>query len=420
MTRRYIVAPILALVFVSVNSTAATLDQIAEFERRVETQQRQLDDLKQELQALKAAAASLQGGAPAARAADEAPAEVDSRYIQRKNENLSLTFSGRVHRMVLNVDDGANTDLFFTDSEQGPTMLRFDANGRVSDSLSLGATLETGIRQNRPFLVSQDKSDGGTDVTVRIAEAHFDSARFGRLSLGRGFAAAWLAPEMDLSGTQFASLLPVGMLAPGMKFVNANDNSLSDVQVLQHFVDVERLLLVDRARYDSPRFGTGLQVSGSVASDGRWDIALRAKPRAGKDWTFVGGASFQEEPFTEIDRRQDAVFSVRHNSSGLNLTVGGSIENLTGGRDANTWLVKAGWLTDIVSLGKTAFSIDYYATSDIRIAGDEAQSIGLFAVQKWPTYGLDFYAGYRRYDVRRPDIDLKALDIIALGLALNF
>ena len=74
----------------------------------------------------------------------------------------------------------------------------------------------------------------------------------------------------------------------------------------------------------------------------------------------------------------------------------------------------------VVSLGKTAFSIDYYEVKDLRLPGDKAESIGLFAVQKWPEYGVDFYAGFRRYDVQRSDINLKDLNLVRLGIALNF
>ena len=127
----------------------------------------------------------------------------------------------------------------------------------------------SGRRQNRPFLVSQDMRDSGASVTVRHAEVFF-STPAGKFTLGRGFAAAWLAAEIDLSGTQFANLLPVGMLAPGLKFVDRSTGELGSIRVREHFVDVERLLLVDRLRYDSPRFG-GAQISGSLAGDNRWD-----------------------------------------------------------------------------------------------------------------------------------------------------
>ena len=320
----------------------------------------------------------------------------------------------------MNVDDGAATTLLFTDSEQGPTMLRFDAEAKTNESLTLGATIETGIRQNRPLLVSQDNTDGGTDVTVRIAEIFLNSSKFGKVALGRGWSAGWLAAEIDLSGTQFAALLPVGMLAPGLKFVDVSTGALSDIQVLDHFADLERLLLVDRVRYDSVQFGPGLQVSGSLAADSRWDVALRAKPMTTERWTLVGGATFQKRPFEGIDERADAGVSVRHNDSGLNLTLGAVRDNLTGGRTADTFVIKAGWLTNLVSLGQTAFSMDYYQTENLRLAGDSAESIGIFAVQKWPAYGTDFYVGFRRYDVQRPDINLEKLDVLLFGAVLNF
>lgn len=399
---------------------AQSAEQLAAYERRIAEQQRQLDEMRRELEALKAAMqAPADAQAEVAAAADATPAP-DRRYTLRKNENLAVTFSGRVHRMLLAVDDGANTDAFFTDSEQGPTMFRFDATGEVSDSLTIGGTLETGLRQNRPIQISQDSPESPTSVTVRLAEAYFHSTRYGRLSMGRGFAAAWLAPEIDLSGTQYASLLPVGMLAPGMKFVDAADNSLSDIRVLDHFVDLERALLVDRVRYDSVRFGPGLQLSGSIASDGRWDTALRIKPKAIGNFTLVGGAAYQDKPFLGIDRRYDAGASVLHNPTGLNLTVGGSRERLASGRNSSTYVIKAGWLADLVSLGKTAFSVDYYSVSDLRLDGDEGDSYGIFAVQKWPEYGLDLYAGLRRYEVDRPDVALKDLDVYAIGVGFNF
>ena len=411
----------LLLLGTSATANAQSLQQIEEYEARIEAQQQQLDQMRRELDELKAMHAEQQKPSeePFVVAADP-EREMPGPFVLRKNENLSLLLSGRVHRMVLGLDDGANTDRFFTDSEQGPTSIRFDVNAKASEQFSVGATIETGIRQNRPFLVSQDNPDPGTDVTVRIAEVTLNHSNVGKFSIGRGFSSAWLAPEMDLSGTQFASLLPVGMLAPGMKFVDRSDDTLSDIQVLNYFVDVERLLLVDRIRYDSPGFGMGMQVSGTIASDGRWDASFRMKPKATEDWTFVAGASFQHEPFAGIDQRIDAVGSVRHNDTGLNFTAGFVTEEVTEGGTANTYVLKAGWLADFFDLGKTAFSLDYYDVSDLRLAGDAAKSYGFFAVQKWPAYGIDFYGGYRMYDVDRPDIDLHSLDLIALGITLGF
>lgn len=115
------------------------------------------------------------------------------------------------------------------------------------------------------------------------------------------------------------------------------------------------------------------------ADDSRWDTALRAKYTPGR-FTVVAGGSYQNKPFTGVDTRYDGVASVRHDPSGLNLTAGATNEKMTRGATATSWIVKLGWLADLVPLGKTAFSADYYRVSDIRVDGDRSTSYGLFAM----------------------------------------
>ncbi len=338
--------------------------------------------------------------------------------VKAKNKNLNVTLGGRVHRMVMVVDDTLATDAFLTDSEQGPTVLSVKAEAKPSDKLTIGANLAVAIQQNRPFKVNQEEPNPGIDITGRFAEVTFSGPAFGKLSLGRGFASAWLSPELDLSGTQFASLLPVGMLAPGMLFVDGSTNEYSEITVGTYFIDVERLLIIDRLRWDSPRFA-GLQLSGSVAADSRWDTALRARYKPG-GFTVVGGATYQNEPFDGVDRRYDAVVSVRHEPTGVNLTAGGTNDQLARGATARSWIIKVGWLADLFPLGKTAFSADRYDVSDLRVDGDRGTSYGFFVMQKWPTYGLDLYVGVRRFEVTGNPVDLEPLLIVPFGVVFNF
>lgn len=418
MIRTSIVLVVAALLVATV-SRAQDSERIDELERLIEEQQRQLDELKRQLEELREEASSddLSTDEGALKSADSTKS-LPGPLVVSKSDNLVFTLSGRVHRMVMFVDDDLDTTTLFTDSEQGPTMIRADVLGSPSELLSLGSTLELGIRQNRPFQVSQDEPDAGTDVTVRHAEVFLDGSKFGKLSLGRGFAAAWVAPELDLSGTQFASLLPVGMLAPGLKFADRTTEELSDIRVRDHFVDVERLLLVDRLRYDSPRY-SGVQISGSIAQDERWDIALRTRHSPG-NWTVHGAASYQDEPFVGIDSRIDGGISIRHEPTGLNFTAGLTDEQLSEGRSSSSFIVKGGWLADLFKIGRTAFSADFFETSDLRVEGDQARSIGFFVVQKWPDFGLDFYTGFRRYDVDRSDFNLEPLLVVPLGVVLSF
>ena len=52
--------------------------------------------------------------------------------------------------------------------------------------------------------------------------------------------------------------------------------------------------------------------------------------------------------------------------------------------------------------------------------GDQANSVGFFVQQRWNSMGLDLYAGVRRYEVERPDVDLKPLNVLALGAIFTF
>jgi len=345
--------------------------------------------------------------------------EADKKYVLRKWLNGEITLSGRIHRVVMQVDDGVSKNNFFMDSDQGPTMLRMDISAFQNSGWLVSGALEIGIQNKRSFHVSQNTPNPGTDIQVREVNVNLNSKLFGKFSLGRGISAAWIAPEIDLSGTVPAAMLSVGTLAPGMLFTDRSNNQLTDIRVHNHFVDTERLLLVDRFRYDSPSFGNNLQVSGTIAADSRWDMALRYYPTL-KNWTLRSAVTYLHKPFQGLDNRIELGVSARHNETGLSLTLGGAYGDRNDGEISRGYIGKLGWLINLNSLGNTAFSIDYSKANDVRILGDSSKSVGLFAYQKWDNIGLDLYTGYRTYEVTRPDINLFPLDIFVFGIIFNF
>jgi hypothetical protein len=305
------------------------------------------------------------------------------------------------------------------DSEQRFSTLRADATKMYDGDWAVSGALEVSIQSNPAILVSQDNPNPGTDLTVRDAEVVIEHVKFGKARLGRVIAAAWAAHELDLSGTLPAALLATGVLAPAMKFVDKSTNGLSDLRVLDYFFAGERLLLVDGIRYDSPRFGGGVQLSGTYAADERWDAALRYYPTF-DGWSVRAVATYQHRSQSDFEHRGDLGLSVRHDVTGLSLTGGLVRLSRKSGRDANTGILKAGWVNDVVSLGATALSIDYSLGSDVRLAEDRAESIGLFAQQSWDSVRVVFYAGYRTYHVTRPDINLERLHTFTTGAVLSF
>ncbi len=337
----------------------------------------------------------------------------------QESSEPSLRLSGRVHRMVMQVRDGSETNGFFTDSDQSPTMLRVDSRREAVSGWWIAGSLELGIQSNRPVRVSQDLSDPGTELTVRDAELVIGHPRFGTASFGRGFASAWVLPSLDLSGTTPGASLAVGMLAPGMKFVDESTNELSDVRVNEHFADTERLLLSDRFRYDSPAFAGGMTLSGSIAADSRWDASLRYFPDP-KGWSVRAAATYQHEPYRDVEHKVDVGVSVRHEDSGLSLTPGVGRSWALDGRDINGLFLKAGWLADLISVGTTAFSLDGVTIRNAAVSGERSESFGAFVQQRLSEMDLAVYLGLRRYEVERPDIGLRPLNVLATGASFSF
>jgi hypothetical protein len=405
-------------------ASAQSVEQIEAYEQRINEQQQQLDAMRADLEALKKMA-----GIPDATDEQQHPALVADQavatntdyqpFVVRRSENGVLSLGGRIHRVVMQVDDGASRNGFFMDSDQGPTMLRADFTTATSTDWSLSAALEVGIQSNRAFRVSQDDPNPGTDITVREADIELEHERFGKFSFGRGFSAAWTTSEIDLSGTVPSALIAVGNLAPGMKFVDRVSNQLSTITVSQHFADTERLLLVDRFRYDSPAFGGGFQLSGTLAADARWDTALRWYPTS-DNWTVRAAATYEHKPFRDLNNRINVGISARHNDTGLSLTTGASRGEALTGREGTGFVIKGGWLTNLNSLGTTAFSVDYLASENVLQDDDGSDSVGFFVQQNWAAVGLDLYGGFRRYEVERPDIDLKPINVFALGAMYTF
>lgn len=395
--------------------------EIIEKQRQQQAQQqRQFEALRRQVESLQqATAATGQQPAPDKRQVEASRAETPEKpLVTSRSSDVNVVLSGQVNRQLSVADDGNSTKLYHTDSDNSPTRLRLDATLQPAEAWVLGATLEIGLQANRPANVSQDNEEAGFDVSGRLAEAFFDSDRYGKLSLGRGFSASWTIPEVDLSGTQIVSLLSVGNLFGGLKFVDSETKELTGTRVRNLFVDSERLLLNDRLRYDSPLFA-GFRISGSIAAKERSDIVLRTRHELG-DIILAGAADYQSNPFLQIDWRTDLIGSVLHQPTGLNLTLGGFAEEHDDGRDADGFIVKGGWQVNRFAIGKTATSLDYVRNYDITSENQKNTSLGAFVVQNWDKYSVQFYGGYRLYDQDQRDQKTETIHVGTMGAKIQF
>jgi hypothetical protein len=180
------------------------------------------------------------------------------------------------------------------------------------------------------------------------------------------------------------------------------------------FIDLENLAYVNRVRYDSPRYH-GFQLSGSAGENQRRDATLRWNDEIG-DFQFAGASSYSKNAYGLVDWRGDAALSTLHKPSGVNLTVGGSVsEPKRGEKNWSAYIVKGGWRTDWFDFGETCMSADFSRNFDVSSEDEDGTSIGAFIVQNVDDWLLQFYTGYRYYNLDRDELDTKPIHVPTLG-----
>jgi predicted porin len=409
----------------------------------IEAQQRQIDAMRAELDAINsgrtAAAAPRPTPAPtvvpvtaAAAPAAASPDEDDRTGAQMVAEGFTwvdrsgrkLTLSGQINPAFNVVDDGISTDVFIVDNDTSGTRFRLDADAPLGDT-SIGATLEIGASPNNSYDVNQLNAQTDADFNVRRAEVTFRNDRFGRLQLGKGSSAADDTAEYDLSLVAGPIMYAgVADIAGGILFTDGID--YSDTTVGDAFFDFDGDRLA-RIRYDSPMFGP-LQGSVSYGQDDQWAAAVTLGGDYGDwtgwtvgDFTLLAAASVYHPDDDAVDYAYAASGSALHDPTGLNLTLSTGGYKLEQGDDPTNFYAKIGWDTEFWALGPTGFGIDYTKGESISSDGAEGTSFGIAAVQRIERYGIDLYTQLRWYELEgASDPDLKNVTVGTFGTKFTF
>jgi predicted porin len=409
----------------------------------IEAQQRQIDAMRAELDAINsgrtAAAAPRPTPAPtvvpvtaAAAPAAASPDEDDRTGAQMVAEGFTwvdrsgrkLTLSGQINPAFNVVDDGISTDVFIVDNDTSGTRFRLDADAPLGET-SIGATLEIGASPNNSYDVNQLNAQTDADFNVRRAEVTFRNDRFGRLQLGKGSSAADDTAEYDLSLVAGPIMYAgVADIAGGILFTDGID--YSDTTVGDAFFDFDGDRLA-RIRYDSPMFGP-LQGSVSYGQDDQWAAAVTLGGDYGDwtgwtvgDFTLLAAASVYNPDDDAVDYAYAASGSALHDPTGLNLTLSTGGYKLEQGDDPTNFYAKIGWDTEFWALGPTGFGIDYTKGESISSDGAEGTSFGIAAVQRIERYGIDLYTQLRWYELEgASDPDLKNVTVGTFGTKFTF
>ena len=383
--------------------------------------QAQVENLAQEIEILKKMVVENHNAAAAATKAAES--SKPARMVTSGKDNVSLSVSGQVNRMMLYASDGNEARWFHADNDRSSTRVRFKGKAKMDKEWSAGTNIEVQFESNSTADVTINQEEAALDnnsFTERKLELFFESKRLGKLSIGQGDTASNGTSETDLSGTGVISASDYNVLAKEMDFVLSGTNGTStgdDPGDL--FNNFDGLSRDDRLRYDTPSFG-GVKLSASWADGDKRDIAIRF----GREYEGVEVAAAASYWNQEPSDQQDG-YSL---SGSIKADMGLSLSLAYAEKDfealnrnsADFWWGKLGYQWKGMDVGKTAVSLAYSETEEQDVNNSSGEYWELAAVQKIDGLGAELYGMYGQFDADIPNEPSDEITIGGIGARIKF
>ena len=391
-------------------------DQLTDSSQVIETLKTRVNQLEKKVQPATAPATAKKAGA----------AETPIKVVTSGSRKIKLSISGHVNQAINIANDGNRTKAYFVDNDVTNSRIRFVGTGKVTPETTIGVIAELGISPNNSSDVSQNNETSSDAINMRKAEVYVRNNTYGQLRLGRGQAAADDTAEHGLSlvnGPIMSSA--IADIAGGLQFTDGT--SLSDISVGSAFSNFDGNRQ-NRLRYDSPTFGPGFQLSGSVGADQRYDAAITWGGDYG-DWTGVtvgpfttlGALSIREPNVSNVNWRLAGSWSMLHKATGISLMAAGGMDNVKTGDTPYNIYGKLGWDTKFFSFGPTGFGADFTYSENVSASGDQGTSVGLAAVQVVKDFNTELYTQYRIFDLDRSgSANVEKIHVGTVGARVKF
>lgn len=415
------VAALFVVCFLSAGSVygsdEATLDRLEKIIKQqqvqIEAQQKALEDLQDQVEALKG-----QTAAATVKAATDSPAAVKT-----GNPKANVKVYGQVNKAVLFSDDGDNSNVYLVDNDNSSTRVGVLGAIKPGGNYDVGTRIEVEFQSNDSNLVNQNEKRGVGDNNFRKRHLDLwvDGGTIGKFSLGWGSTASDGTSEMDLSSTGVVGYSSIGDMAGGQLFYDSSASDLSDTTIGNVFSNMDGLGRDERIRYDSPSFN-GFVGSTSYIADGGGDFAVRYTAQMDA-FKLAAAAAYANPGSTSstIDDQLAGSVSVLHDS-GLNGTFAmGTRDHKESGRDGGGFFyTKFGYQARWCPLGVTSMSVDFGRYSDIAADGDDADTFGFQMVQDIQKWGTEAYLGYRFHDLDSNGGDYDSINALMTGMRVKF
>ena len=342
-----------------------------------------------------------------------------------------VRFYGHINWGILNYDDGRETQTYAPlDNANSISRIGLLAERPVGgDWLAVGR-VEVGYAPYSSFSVNQLDDDPDWEFNednIRWIDLSLRSDSYGWVSVGQGSMATDGITLIDFSGTNLIAYSSVADSAAGqfLRFADPTRpiGEAPTVGAAYQGLDGPRRL---RARYDTPSF-FGLRASvaygrnilttdSSQHEEDLYDVALTYAQTFGDFSVGTGVGYFWDRFDREIVSGSAAAI---HVPTGLNLAFA-SGELDTGTRTADYWWLKAGLRRDLLGIGDTAVSVDYYDGDDMVRSGSESRSWGVALVQNLPDANTELWLTWRTYDYDETGTAFEDARAVFGGLRFRF
>lgn len=374
---------------------AALQRQLDQLQQLLKQQQQTIDALQQQVQQLQGQQTQSQQAVQDVnkKVEETRQAVAQQPVVQPGRKNVKLALSGFIDRAVNIAADGKNTKAYFVDNANANSRFRLDGTYEPTKDTTVGATIEVAVRPNNSTQVSQTDENPGDSFDERKVEGYVKNKTLGDLYLGKGDPSAKDITRIDLSDTDLLAYASVGDIAGGLLF--AQDDAYTTTDVSSAFTDFDPGRQ-NRVRYDTPVFA-GFTASGTYGANEVYSGALRWTGE-GAGFRAAAGVGYSNPNQHEVRQVISGSGSVLNVGTGLSLTFAAGEQNRSG-YNPYFYYAKLGWQWDLISLGRTAFSVDYQHTEDRPGQDNSSNSIGLAVVQNLPDWGTELYAGVRGYEL---------------------
>lgn len=336
----------------------------------------------------------------------------------------SFDFYGHLNFGIFSVDDGVESQTYFTDNDVSNTRVGFNLENDLGEDRSLRFVFETGVGLNGSSAVSFDNTSLDFDwnkTELRRVELIYKTPDIGIFSFGQGSTATDMTTEADLSGTGVVAYSGIADLGGNIEYRDSGDG-FTGVTVNSAFSNFDGAGRRLRARYDTPSF-KGLVLSASAGTEVLIAGNNNKYYSAAATYTAEHGDIKVDGRFgrTWISDSNDILggsFALFHEPTGLSiaLSAGKNLDN-----DGAKYVYgKLGWEQRWLNFGTTALSADYTDGSDYGIDGSVSRSVGLAVVQNVDDYRLEIFASYRNYDFDSSGVDYRDIDLFVVGARWKF